>query len=175
MNGTGPDSTGRKNIGFKVCRNNGNSFVMIGNYRNTIHNYEDTIISSIYQETGISEFVILCRTWRCGKSKRCFTKIMSLPLNQVGEGEGNSTSERNNWKWCEIYGDLLEEYLFHHSKSDEQVVIKEYMIVFSVFGEENWADVYCLVCIHLKGTHESLSKIIEIEQSAKHLKKKEFD
>ena len=49
------------------------------------------------------------------------------------------------------------------------------MIVFSLFGEENWADIYSLVCIHLKGTHESLSKRTEIEQSAKHLKKKEFD
>ena len=43
-----------------------------------------------------------------GEGKRCFTKIMSLPLNQVGEAEINFISERNNFKGGEICGDLLE-------------------------------------------------------------------
>ena len=45
------------------------------------------------------------------KNNWCFTKIMSLTLNKVGEEEGNFTSEINNCKGDEICGDLLEEEL----------------------------------------------------------------
>ena len=54
---------------------------------------------------------MLCPTWRCVKSKRWFTKIVPLPLDQVGEKEGNYTSERNNFNGGEICGDLVEEEL----------------------------------------------------------------
>ena len=50
--------------------------------------------------------------------KRCFTKIMSLPLNQLGEEELNVTSERNNCKGFDRCGDLLEENLLRNSKVD---------------------------------------------------------
>ena len=61
---------------------------------------------------------------------------MSLPMNQVGAEEGNFTSEKNNCKGGEICGDLLEDDVIHHSKAAEQVFVKAYLPVASVFGEE---------------------------------------
>ena len=98
-----------KYIGFKLCRNTGNAFTKIGNYCNEIQNYEYAMSSSPEHETGanaLSYYVIL---GHAEKSKRCFTKMMSLPLNKVGEEEGNFTSDRNNWKGGERCGALIEE------------------------------------------------------------------
>ena len=71
------------------------------------------------------------------RKKRYFTKIMSLPLNQLGEEEGNFTSERNNWKGGERCGELLTEKLLRLSKDDKKVLITAYIIIASVFGKEN--------------------------------------
>ena len=54
---------------------------------------------------------------------------MPLPLDQVGEKEGNYTSERNNFNEGEICGDLVEEEILRHSKSAEQVVITSSLLV----------------------------------------------
>ena len=100
---------------------------------------------------------------------------MSLPLNKVGEEEGNFTSEINNCKGDEICGDLLEEELLRRSKDVEQVVITSSLLVASVFGEGKWSYVYRWVHSRLKGTHESLANQIEIEQAVKQLKRKHFN
>ena len=96
-------------------------------------------------------------------------------MNQVGEEEGNFTSERNNCKGGEIYGNLLEDELLHQSKDSEQVFITASLLVVSVFGWENWNEGYCWVNSQIKGTHESLANRIEMEQAVKHLKSKYFD
>ena len=101
--------------------------------------------------------------------------MISLPLNQVGEEEGNFTSERNNCKVGGICVNLLEDDILGHSKDAEQVFITEYLLVASVFGEENWAERYCWVHIQLKVTHKSLTNQIKIEQAVKHIKWKYFD
>ena len=80
---------------------------------------------------------------------------MSLHLNQVGEEEGYFTSERYNCKGGERCVKLLEEYILRHSKAAEQVVITEYMIFDSFFGEEKWAEGFCWFHSQLKGTHKS--------------------
>ena len=64
-----------------------------------------------------------------GEGKRCFTKIMSLPLNQVGEEEGDFTSDINHCKGGERCDDLLEEGILLQNKASEQVVIKAYLLV----------------------------------------------
>ena len=51
------------------------------------------------------------------KSKRCFTKIIPLPFNQVGEEEGGFISERNNFKGIDRCGDLLEEEILSRGKA----------------------------------------------------------
>ena len=71
------------------------------------------------------------------KIKRCFTKIISLPLNQLGKEEGNFTSERNNFKGGGICVDLLGDEILRISKDYEQVVVTAYLIIASVFGKEN--------------------------------------
>ena len=60
--------------------------------------------SSPYHETGVNALLCYVILGDAEKSKRCFTKIMSLPLNQVGEEEGSFTSERNNYKGGERCG-----------------------------------------------------------------------
>ena len=50
------------------------------------------------------------------------------------------------------------------------MIITESLLVASVFGDENWSEVYHWV----KGTHKSLTNQIEIEQAVNHLKRKEF-
>ena len=57
-NGTGPDSTGRQNIGFKLCLNIGNAFAKIVKYHGAIHNYESATSSSPNHKTGVN--VLLC-------------------------------------------------------------------------------------------------------------------
>ena len=54
--------------------------------------------SSPEQENGTNAFLCYVVLGDAGKSKRCSTKITSLPLNQVVKEEGNSTSEINNCK-----------------------------------------------------------------------------
>ena len=54
---------------------------------------------------GLLYYVILEDVER---SKRRFTKTVSLTLNQVSEEEVRFTSERNNCKGGERCGDLLE-------------------------------------------------------------------
>ena len=66
------------------------------------------------------------------KSKRRFTKNMSLPLNKVCKEEENFTSERNISKWGERCSEILEEELLPYIKVAEQVVITEYLTVESV-------------------------------------------
>ena len=83
-------------------------------------------------------------------------------MNQVGEEERNFTSERNNYKGGDIYGDILEEEISRRSKAAEQVVITESLIVASVFGKEKWAEGYGYVQSQLKDTHESIANQIEI-------------
>ena len=53
--------------------------------------------------------------------------------------------------------------------------ITEFLLVASVFVEENWSEGYHWVHIQIKGTHESLANRIEIGEAEKHLKEKEFD
>ena len=91
------------------------------------------------------------------KNKRYFSKIMSLPLNQVDEVERNFNSDRNNYKGVERCGDLLGEEILSLSKAAEQVVITAYLLVASVFGDENWAEGYHWVHSQIKGTHGSLA------------------
>ena len=67
---------------------------------------------------------------------------MSLPLDKVGEEEGNLASDRNNFKGGERCGDVLGEEILRCSKFDEQVVITAYLLVASLFGKENWAEGY---------------------------------
>ena len=100
---------------------------------------------------------------------------MSLPLNQVGEEEGKFASEINNYKGFQRCGDLLEYNILRCSKAAKHVVFTSYMIVSSVFGEENWAEGYRWECSQLKGTHESLSNRIRIEKAVKHFKSRQFD
>ena len=64
--------------------------------------------SSPDHETGVNAFLCYVVLGYAQKSKRCFTKRMSLPLNEVGEEEGNFTSEINNCKGGERCGDILE-------------------------------------------------------------------
>ena len=87
---------------------------------------------------------------------------MSLPLNQVGKEGVNFTSKRNNWKEGERCGDLLEEELLRHSKAAEQVLITLSLLIDSLFGEEDWDEVYSWFQSQLKGTDESLANRIEI-------------
>ena len=82
-----------ENIGFKVCYNIGNALDKIGKYRDTIYNYEYDMNYSPDQENGVNALLCYFVIGYAEKSKRCFTKIMSLPLNQEGEEEGNFTSE----------------------------------------------------------------------------------
>ena len=82
---------------------------------------------------------------------------MSLPLNQVGEEKGNFTSERNNCKVGGICVNLLEDDILGHSKDAEQVFITEYLLVASVFGEENWAERCCWFHSQRKVTRNSLA------------------
>ena len=96
------------------------------------------------------------------KIKQCFTKIMSLPSNKLGEAEGIFISDWNNCNGGERCGDLQEEEILGHNKASEQVFITEYMKVASVFVKENWAEGYCWVHSQIKGNHESLSDQIEI-------------
>ena len=123
-----------KNIDFKVCRDIRNSFVKIGNYRDVIQKYEDAMSYSPDHETGVNALLCYIILGYAEKCKQCFTKIMSLPLNQVGEEEVKFTSERNNCKGGERCGDLLEEVLLCLIKDPEQVVITESLLVASVFG-----------------------------------------
>ena len=51
--------------------------------------------SSPDQENGVNAFLCYFVLGYAEKSKRCFTKIMSMPLNQESEEEGNFTSEIN--------------------------------------------------------------------------------
>ena len=74
-----------ENIGFKVCRNIGNDFVNIENYRDAIKNYETAMSFSPEHENAINALLYYVVLGDAGKSKQCFTKIMSLPLNQAGE------------------------------------------------------------------------------------------
>ena len=62
---------------------------------------------------------------------------MSLTLNLVCKKEGRFTSERNNYKGGDIYGDILEEDISRRSKAAEQVVITSSLLVASLCGEEN--------------------------------------
>ena len=73
-----------KYIGFKVCRNTVNDFVKIIKYRDVIHNYEAAMSSSPDHKTGVNGLLCYAILGDAGKIKRCFTKIMSLPFNQVG-------------------------------------------------------------------------------------------
>ena len=100
---------------------------------------------------------------------------MSLPLNKLVQEEGNFTSERNNCKGGERCGDLLEEELLRRSKAAKNVVIKAYLLVASVLGEEKWTEGYRQVYSQLKGTHKILYNRIKIEQAVKHIKTKYFD
>ena len=54
----------------------------------------------------VMSYLEMCR------SQRCFTKIMSLPLNQVGEEEGNFFSDVNNCKVSDICGTSLKMIYF---------------------------------------------------------------
>ena len=54
------------------------------------------------------------------------------------------------------------------------MVIAAPLLVFSVFGEENWAEVYFGVNIKFKCTHEILVNWIEIDQAVNHMKSKQF-
>ena len=81
---------------------------------------------------------------------------MPLPLNQVGEEEGDFTSERNNQKRSDICGELHEHKILILSKDAEQVVITASLIVALVFGDGNRAEGYRWFYSQLKGTHESL-------------------
>ena len=85
-----------KYIDFKVCCNIGNSYVNIGKYCNAIHNYEASISYYPDHKTGVNVLLFYVVLGDADKSKRCFTKIMPLTLNQVGEKEGKFTSEINN-------------------------------------------------------------------------------
>ena len=49
------------------------------------------------------------------------------------------------------------------------------LIVASVFDKETWSEGYCWLHSQVKGNHESFSNQIKIDQSVKHLKRKEFD
>ena len=97
-----------ENIGFKVCRNIGNDFVNIENYRDAIKNYETAMSFSPEHENAINALLYYVVLGDAEKSKQCFTKIMSLPLNQAGE-------EINICKGGERCGDLHEKELLHHS------------------------------------------------------------
>ena len=159
-------------MGFKVCRNIGNAFVNIGKYCDTIQNYKATISSSPYHEICVNALLCYVALGDSEKSKRCFTKIMSLLLNQVGEEEESLTSERNNCKGGERCGELIEDELLCQSKDYEQVVTTASLIVDSVFGEGKCTEEYHWVHSQIKGTHESLSNRIKIEQALKHLESK---
>ena len=52
------------------------------------------------------------------------------------------------------------------------MVITAPLLVVSVFGEGNWAEVYFGVNIKFKGTHEILVNWIEIDQAVNHMKSK---
>ena len=82
-------------IGFKVCRKIRNAYIKIGKYRDTIHNYEDAMSYSPDQKTGFNAFLWYVVLRYAKKSKQCYIKIMSLPMNQVGEEEEKFISERN--------------------------------------------------------------------------------
>ena len=41
-------------IGFKVCRKIRNAYIKIGNYCDTIHNYEDAMSYSPDHKTGVN-------------------------------------------------------------------------------------------------------------------------
>ena len=127
-----------KNVGFQACLNIGNAFVKIEKYREAIWNYEAAMSSSPYHETSVNELLCYVVLGDAEESKRCFTKTVSLPLNQVGKEEGKFASEINSCKGSERCGDLLEEELVRRSKSDEKVFITESLLVASVFGGENW-------------------------------------
>ena len=120
--------------GLKVCRNIGNTFIKIGKYRDTIQNYESAMSSSPDHKTYANSFLFYVIIGYEGKSKRCFTKIMSLTLNKVGEKEGNFTPERNNFRGGERCCDLYEEELSRCSKASEHVVITQSLLVDSVFN-----------------------------------------
>ena len=60
---------------------------------------------------------------------------MSLPMNQVGEEKGNFTSERNNCKGGERFGEILEKEILHCSNNAEKVVITAYLLFASVFSK----------------------------------------
>ena len=81
---------------------------------------------------------------------------MSLSLNQVGEKEGNFTSERNNSKGGERCGDILEDELLCCSKASEHMATTSSILVDSVFCGENWVEGYLCVNSQLKDNHESL-------------------
>ena len=107
-----------KYISFKSCRNIGNTFVNIGKYCDLIQNYEYAMSFSTDHETGINAFLCYVVLGCAVKSKRSFTKIISLPLNKLGEEEVNFTSERNICKGGDKYDDLLEQELLRRSKAD---------------------------------------------------------
>ena len=108
-----------KKIYFKVCRKIRNAFVNIGKYRDAIHNCESAMSSSTYQETGVNELLCYVVLGYEEKSKRCFIKLMSLPLNNPGKEEGNFTSEINIYKGGGRCGDILEEEISSHRKAAE--------------------------------------------------------
>ena len=74
--------------------------------------------SSTYHETIVNALLCYVVLGGAGESKRGFTKIMFLPLNQVGEEEGNFTSEINNFKGGEICFDLLKDELLRRNKAN---------------------------------------------------------
>ena len=100
----------------------------------------------------------------CEKSKQCFNKSISLPLNKIDKEEVKFTSERNNCKGCKICGDVLEDEILHQSEAAETLEITESLIVPSVFGKENWSEGCCWVHSQIKGNHESLANQILIYQ-----------
>ena len=63
--------------------------------------------SSPCHETGVNALLCYVILGDAEKSKRYFTKIMSMPLNKVGKEGGNFTSERKNFKGGERCGDIL--------------------------------------------------------------------
>ena len=161
-----------KEIGYKICRNIGNSLFHLGRFRDAIQSFESVMNTAPNYRTGFNLILCYLSLDDAEKMKRGFSKLLTVPV--INWDKDKDTEDANKIDEKYEITDMLSEEIKKRKKEMKYYILRSARLIAPSLDKQSWINGYQWVYDQLININEQIACHIKMEIALQHLRRKEI-
>ena len=172
--------TTEKEIQYRIMRNIGNAFVLLGQFQDAMQSFERVMEGSPDFQTGFNLVICYYAIGDVDKMKKGFIKLLSIPVEDAHaddaerDDDDDDDDDGGDTKRVFFEPGTLEAELVARKKKACDYIMTASKLVAPVLDKENWISGFDWVIESLSPEYPKIASEMIIAKSMQYLKNKQF-